>query len=318
MRVVVTGAGGFVGGGLARRLRGRGDEVVALVRNPARSPALADAGVELVADDLSDVARLTERLRGADAAIHAAGSYKVGIPAGQRDAMLDANVGTTTRFIRAAEAAAVARTVYVSTVNAFGNTHGRVVDETYRRDVSEGFVSWYDETKYRAHEVAEGRIAAGAPILVAMPSQVYGPGDRSMFGEQLLQANRGKLRYRVLDGVGIGLVHVDDLADGVLAVLDRGEIARTYILSGPTTTLGNAIATAAKVAGRRPPRLRVPTRLLRLIAPLGGLIGQPNMRELISASDGVTYWATSARAEGELGWTARPIEVGLRDTFGGA
>src|SRR5207249_10311439 len=97
MRVLITGAGGFVGGAVARRFRERGDDVVALVRDPARTTALADAGVQVVADDLSDVARLAEHLQGADAAIHAAGSYRVGIPRNERGAMWDANVGTTTR-----------------------------------------------------------------------------------------------------------------------------------------------------------------------------------------------------------------------------
>jgi dihydroflavonol-4-reductase len=316
MRVAITGAAGFVGGAVARRLRERGDDVVGLVRDPARAGRLAEFGAELVADDLSDVGRIQSHVEGSDAVIHAAGSYRVGIPAEERDAMWDANVGTTTRVLRAAEAASIPRVTYISTVNAFGNTHRRVVDETYRRDLSEGFVSWYDETKFRAHEVAEGRIAANAPIVVAIPSQVYGPGDHSAVGEQLRRAHDGRLPYRVLDGVGFGLVHVDDLAAGILAVLDRGPLGRSFVLSGPTTTLADAIDMAARVGGRRPPRVRLPTRPLRLLAPVGGLIGRPNLREVISASDGVTYWASPARAEAELGWAARPIEDGLRDTFG--
>ena len=318
MRIVITGVTGFVGGAVARALRGREDEVVALVRDPAKAAALGEIGAELVEDDLSDVGRLAEVLEGADAVIHAAGSYRVGIRKSERGAMWDANVGTTTRILDAAEAAGTKRIVYVSTVNAFGNTRGKVVDEAYRRDLSEGFASWYDETKYGAHEVAEQRIAAGAPIVIVMPSQVYGPGDPSQFGGQLAQAHAGKLPYRVLDGVGIGLVHVDDLAAGIVAALDRGEVGRSYVLSGPTTTLAEAIDVAATIGGRKPPGLRLPTGLLRALAPAGALVGQPNIRELISASSGVTYWATGARAESELGFKARTIEDGLRDTFAGA
>ena len=73
---------------------------------------------------------------------------------------------------------------------------------------------------------------------------------------------------------------------------------------------------AAALAGRRPPAVRMPMTMLRLMAPLGRLIGQPNLREVISASDGVTYWASSAKAERELGFRARDLETGLRDTFG--
>jgi dihydroflavonol-4-reductase len=315
MRIVLTGGAGFVGGAVARRLRGRADDVIALVRDPARAARLNAIGATVVSDDLADVRRLIGALGPADAVIHAAGAYRVGIRPDERDAMWDANVGTTTRVLDAAASAGVPRIVYVSTVNALGNTHGAVVDEDFRRDPAAGFVSWYDETKYRAHEVAEARIARGAAIVVVMPSQVYGPGDHSAFGDQLKAAHDGTLSYRVLDDVGVGLVHVDDLATGIVAALDGGTIGRSYILSGPRTTLGDAIRIAARLGGHRPPRLRVPTGLLRVMAPIGGVVGQPNLREVISAAAGVTYWASSARAEAELGWHAREIEAGLRDTF---
>jgi nucleoside-diphosphate-sugar epimerase len=316
VRVFVTGGAGFVGRRVVEHLLSRDDQVVAAVRDPARAGDLAKSGAEIVADDLSDPARLADHVRGADGAIHIAGMYRVGIPASERPAMWDSNVGTTTRVLDAAIAAHVPRIVYVSTCNVFGNTRGRVVDETYRRDESAGFVSWYDETKYRAHEVAEERIRAGAPVIVVLPSQVYGPGDHSGFGDQMRLANEGRLPYRAFDEVGVGLVHVDDLAAGIVAALDRGRIGESYVLSGPRTTLLDAMTVAAALAGRRPPRLRMPTVLLRVMAPLGRLIGQPNLRELISASDGVTYWASSAKAERELGFRARDLETGLRDTFG--
>lgn len=316
MRVFVTGGGGFVGRRVVAGLLARGDTVVAAVRDPDRASDLRTAGATMIADDLSDTARLADHLQGADAAIHIAGMYRVGIPASERAAMWDANVGTTTRILEAAEAARVPRIVYISTVNVFGNTRGAVVDETYRRDLAAGFLSWYDETKYRAHEKAEQSALAGAPVVIVMPSQVYGPGDHSGFGEQMRLANEGRLPYRALDGVGVGLVHVDDLAEGIISALDHGRVGESYVLSGPRTTLGEAVTLAAGLAGRRPPRLRLPNGLLRLMAPVGGLIGQPNLREVISASDGVTYWASSAKAERELAFRPRLIETGLRDTFG--
>jgi len=307
-----------VGGAIVRALRARGDQVVALVRDPRRATGIADTGAELIEDDLSDVTRLTEALRGADALIHAAGSYRIGIRRSERGAMWDANVGTTTRLLDAAEAAGTPRIVYVSTGNVYGNTRGVAVDESYRRDLAEGFLSWYDETKYGAHEVAEQRIAGGAPIVIVLPSQVYGPGDHSGFGEQLQLAHAGRLRYRALDDVGVGLVHVDDLAAGIVAALDRGRAGEAYNLAGPLTTLGDAIELAARIGGHRAPAIRLPTGLLSVMAPLGGLIGQPNLRELIAASAGVTYWLSSTKATVELGFGARDLDAGFRDTFGGA
>lgn len=293
----------------------RGHEVTAPVRDPRRAAFLTDLGATVVQDDLSNVSRMVDELREADAVIHAAGRYRLGIPKSERGAMWDANIGTTTRVLDAAEAAGTTRIVYVSTVNVFGNTHGRVVDEGYRRNLAEGFLSWYDQTKYGAHEVVEQRMHAGAPIVIVEPSQVYGPADHSEVGEQLRAARDGRLRYRALGEVGFGLVHVDDLAAGIVEALERGRIGESYVLSGPRSTLDEAVALAARLGGRQPPRIAIPTRLLRLLAPVGGLIGRANLGEIVSASAGVTYWASSAKAHAELGFEPRSIEQGLRDTF---
>jgi dihydroflavonol-4-reductase len=298
-----------------RVLRARGDEVIAPVRDARKATNLIEMGVTVIEDDLSDVAVLTEMLRDVDGAIHAAGSYRVGITREERGAMWDANIGTTTRFLDAAEAARTPRIVYVSTVGVFGNTRGVVVDESYRRNIREGFLSWYDETKFGAHEVAMQRAHAGAPIVIVQPSQVYGPGDHTAIGEQLALAHAGKLPYRALEDVGIGWVHVDDLAVGIAAALDRGAVGRSYVLSGPTHRFRDALGIAARLGGKSLPRLAVPNGVLRALAPVGRLAGQANLREVVSASAGVTYWASNERAGRELDWHPRSLEDGLRDTF---
>jgi nucleoside-diphosphate-sugar epimerase len=293
----------------------RGDEVIAPVRDRRRAGELLDMGVTVLEEDLSDVDRMAETMRDVDAVIHSAGSYKVGITRAERGAMWDANIGTTTRVLDAAELARAPRIVYVSTVGIFGNTRGNVVDETYRRNIREGFMSWYDETKYGAHEVAAQRGRAGAPVVTVQPSQVYGPGDYTAVGEQLRLAHAGKLPYRAMEEVGLGFVHVDDLAVGIVAALDSGAVGRAYVLSGPTHRIGDALAIAARIGGKRLPRLAVPGRLVRLMAPVGRFIGQPNLGEVLNSAVGVTYWASNERAARELGFKPRSLEDGLRDTF---
>jgi nucleoside-diphosphate-sugar epimerase len=320
VRVFVTGGAGFIGRHVVKRLRARGDHAVAAVRDPARADALAGLGCELVASDLGDRMPLTEAMRGCDAVIHLAGSYRVGIRADERRAMWEANVGATERVLDAAIAARVGRIVYVSTVNVFGNTGGEIVDERYRRDLRQGFLSWYDETKYRAHEIAEDRIRRAVPVVIAQPGGVYGPGDHSAAGAQLAAAHAGTLRYLAVTDVGLAWVHVDDVAAGIVLVLDRGRLGEAYVLGGECLRLGDAIALAARLGGRRPPALRVPTGVLRLLAPLadraGGVAGMPrNLSEVVRASEGVTYWASHDKAASELGWQPRGLEQGLRDTF---
>jgi len=211
--------------------------------------------------------------------------------------------------------------VYVSTNNVFGDTHGKMVDESFRRDLRKGFLSWYDETKCRAHEAAEARIREGAPIVIVQPGQTYGPHDHSQASEQLLLAHQGKLRYVAFSSTGLAWVHVDDLADGIVAALDRGRVGEAYSLAGDPHRLGAAVAIAARIGGRKPPRFAVPTRMLRLIAPindrLGGLPGLPgSFRETISAGEGVTYWARHDKAAAELGFRPRSLEQGIADTWG--
>jgi nucleoside-diphosphate-sugar epimerase len=282
---------------------------------------LRELGVRLVPGDLTSETELREVMTGATGVIHIAGSYHVGIPASERPAMYEANVGATQRVLDAAIAAGVPRIVYISTVNVFGNTRGRIADETYHRDLSEGFVSYYDETKYLAHVAAETRIEAGAPILIVQPGTVYGAGDHSGMGAQMKAAYDGTAQFIAFADTGIAPTHVDDIAGGIVAALDRGRPGEAYILTATNTRLGEAMRVAARLAGRRPPRLSIPNAVLRIgsrLSPNGGaLFGvPPNLREIVSAADGVTYWASSAKAVAELGFMPRSLEVGLRDAFG--
>jgi nucleoside-diphosphate-sugar epimerase len=318
VRAFVTGGTGFVGRRLVALLRARGDDVVALVRSPARAEGL---GAQLVEGDLSSRERLADAMAGAEAVFHLAADYRIGIRPRERAAMHEANVRGTENVLDGARDAGVARTVYVSTVNAFGNTRGAVVDETYERPGGE-FVSEYDRTKWLAHRAARERIDRGDPIVIVQPGVIYGPGDRSEIGGQLERAARGKLLVVSFGTLGFNAVHVDDVAAGILLAHDRGRIGESYVLGGEITTMSNAVRTAAAAAGRRPPRITMPTALMRPLVPVGPLVGRltgssPNLKELISASHGVTYWARDDKARRELGYAPRPLEAGLAQTFGG-
>ena len=129
MRVFVTGGTGFIGGHVVRKLRERGDDVRALVRDPAKGAELERLGCELVPGDLGDQAAIAAGLEGMDAAIHGAAIYEVGIPKSRRPRMYEANVTGTENVLGAALAAQTPKVVYVSTIGAYGNTHGEVVDE---------------------------------------------------------------------------------------------------------------------------------------------------------------------------------------------
>lgn len=317
----MTGAAGFIGRAVVRRLDVLGHEVVGLVRDPERAADLLPSSTRLIAEDLSDRGRLAAAMAGADGAIHAAGSYRVGIRPDERPAMEDANVGAAERVLDAALDAGVGRIVHISTVNTYGDTGGRVLDETARRGDKARYLSFYDETKARAESAARSRIDAGAPVVICQPGTVYGRGDHSSLGEQLERAFLGELRYIALGEVGISTVYVDDVADGIVQALSRGRVGETYALGGENVRLRDAIVIAARAGGHRPPTTSVPTWTLRIGATLPhalvrGLGFPGNLREVINAGT-VTYWVSSDKARRELGYDPRSLAQGLADAFGG-
>jgi nucleoside-diphosphate-sugar epimerase len=319
VKVFVTGGTGFIGGEVARQLRARGDDVACLVRNPDKGKTVAALGCELVAGDLSDREAIRAGMEGCDAVIHAAAMYEVGIPKSQHPAMRDANVVGTENVLGAARDAGIDKIVYVSTVGAFGNTHGRVVDESYEHPGKE-FTSYYEETKWEAHKVAQRMMADGLPCTIVQPGGVYGPGDTSQVADLLEQFLDGKLPLLPFPELGICMTHVEDIAGGVLLALDKGRTGEDYVISGPVTTMREAIEVVAGISGRKAPKHAMPTALMKAMTPIGPLVGKlmgqpPNLRELISSADGVTFWAGHEKATRELGYVPRGLEEGMRQTL---
>ena len=315
----MTGGTGFIGRRLVSKLRERGDDVVALVRNPGKAADLARAGVELVEGDLAAVDAIRRGVEGCDACFHGAAIYKVGIPKSQHEEMYETNVRGTERVLDAATQAGVPKIVYLSTVNVFGNTRGEVVDESYKRPGND-FVSYYDRTKYEAHQVALDRIEKGAPIVIVQPGGVYGPDDHSEIGNLIDQFRAGRLLMLPFPETGLNLVHVDDVAAGCILAYDNGKVGESYVLGGEISTFRGLIDKVAQIEGKKAPKRTLPTWLMKAIAPAGPVVGKlmglpPNVRELISASDGVTYWAKDDKARTHLGYAPRDLDTGLRQTL---
>lgn len=307
MKVFVTGASGFVTGAVARALVARGDTVRALVRDARRARRLE--GVELIHGELANENALRAGMQGADAVIHGAAMYEIGLDKRQREAMHEANVRGTAHVLSTARAAAIPRIVYLSTVAVFGNTHGQVVDETYQR-IDPTYTSYYEETKLRAHEIAEGFIADGLPVVIVQPGQVYGAGDHSGFGGLLSSFTRGRLPIVPFPDLGLNLTNRDDIAAGILRALDAGRPGRSYVMGGEVVRVADAFATLARILGRPAPRWQLPYGVLEAAA-----LFRSQLNEVISSAKGVTFWATDERAKRELGYTSRTLEEGFRETY---
>jgi nucleoside-diphosphate-sugar epimerase len=314
MRYALTGGTGFVGGRLAALLVKAGHEVVAVVRDPSRATGLAALGVSLVRGDVTELAGLRTAAEGADGFFHVAGWYHLG--AKQPEQAWRTNVDGTRVVLDAVRQTAVPRLVYTSTLAVNSDTGGRVVDETYR--FTGKHLSVYDETKAQAHDLVAQAAGNGTPVVTVMPGLVYGPGDTSQTGAMLQQLLRGK-RVLVTAGGQVCWGFIDDTAAGHLLAMERGSIGQSYMLAGPPHPLAEALRMAARMAGKPAPLvLPVPavkavqafTGALERVLPLPGIYSAEALRSLLA-----TYLGTPAKAERELGWSARSLHDGLTDTI---
>ncbi|HRE29787.1 MAG TPA: NAD-dependent epimerase/dehydratase family protein [Anaerolineales bacterium] len=316
MRYFVTGATGFIGGQVVRQLRASGHAVVAIARDPSRAQDLTTLGVEVVSGDITDPTSLRGPMTGADGVFHIAGWYKIGArdkTEGER-----INVLGTQNVLEVMAELGIQRGVYTSTLAVNSDTRGREVDETYR--FTGTHLTVYDRTKAEAHHIAERFIARGLPLVIVQPGLVYGPGDTSSVRATLIQYLQRRLPL-MPTGTSFSWGHVDDIATGHIAAMERGKAGENYFVCGPTHTFIEALEMAREITGVPLPALRAGPGLLKANAALMGLIErvaplpEAYTREGLRAIAGVTYIGSNAKARRELGFDPRPLRIGLAETL---
>lgn len=316
MKYFVTGATGFVGGRVTRRLMAEGHQVVAAVRDPGKAADLAVLGVTLQRGDVTEKESMRAAMEGADGVFHLAGWYKIGVR--DKSPGVKINIEGTRNVLELMRELAIPKGVYTSTLAVYSNTHGRLVDETYRYDGPH--LSEYDRTKWVAHyDVAEPMIAAGLPLVIVQPGVIYGPGDTSGIHDLFVKYLRRKLPG-VPTVTAYSWAHVDDIAEGHLQAMRVGAVGQSYNLAGPPATLVEALATAQRITGVPAPR-RLAPGLLRTMAATMGVIGAvvplpvEYSAEYLRVSAGVTYLGDATKARAALGFAPRGLEEGLTETL---
>jgi dihydroflavonol-4-reductase len=319
-RVVVTGATGFIGSAVVRALLARGADVVALMEPGADDRNLEGTAVQRTVADIRDAGAVQAACRGARFVFHLAALYRFWAPDPQ--IFYDVNVRGTHSVLAAVRAAGCERLVYTSTVGVLGldgTRQGGQADETSYAEIGHLFGP-YKQSKYVAeHEVLRAA-AEGLDISLALPTFPLGPGDigPTPTGKVVLDFLNGKLP--AFTDTVLNVVHVDDLASGHVAVLERGKRGRSYILGGENLAMRSILQVLSDCTGLAMPRFEVP-RELALGAGIvsdvieGKLLGRAPRVPLEAARMSTTKMTfNDMRARTELGYRSRPAREAIEDS----
>jgi dihydroflavonol-4-reductase len=319
VRWLITGATGFIGTTLAERLLGRGDEVRALVRDPARAGELRAMGADLMRGDVSLTETLVDAVPDVDAVVHLAGLVK----AVTREQLFSVNTEGTRSLAAVAARSGRAKFVLVSSLAAAGpSVPGRPRTETDRPAP----VSAYGQSKL----AAEQAVRSFAPVLnasIVRPPIVYGPRDKEFLPSLFQLAKTGLVLKPGTGDKRYSIIHVSDLVELVIAVAERGarvdENVSTGVYfgdDGVEYTWEGLARGALGALGRRGVVVPVPGFVTWLAAGAATATARLTGRAAILSLDKMmeirepAWTCSSSKARRELGWTPRVSFVdGMRD-----
>ncbi|HEY2185990.1 MAG TPA: hopanoid-associated sugar epimerase [Xanthobacteraceae bacterium] len=314
-KVLLTGATGFIGSALARVLCPAGFAVRTIVRRTSPRHHLAGLEMEFYDGDICDRSSVRTALAGVQYVFHVAADYRLW--ARRPSEILKTNVGGTRIVMEEALRARVERIVHTSSVATLAlHPHGDAADESAQLSEDEA-TGAYKRSKVAAERLVEQLVAnEGLPAVIVHPSTPVGPRDvrPTPTGRIIVEAANGRIPAFV--DTGLNLVHVDDVAAGHLAALQHGRIGERYILGGENVPFGKMLGDISRLAGRRPPRLRIPHAMAVPVAYVAEGLALLSGKEPLATVDGMRMakhhmYFTARKAERELGFTARPYMLGL-------
>jgi dihydroflavonol-4-reductase len=314
MKILVTGATGFVGSHVARQLVAAGNSVRILVRPTSNLAVLEGMAVQPIEGDLRDAASLGRAMQGVQRVYHAAADYRLWTknPA----EVYESNVEGTRRLIEAAHRAGVERIVYTSTVATIAvPRHGALPNEDTRATLDE-MIGHYKRSKFLAEQVALDAAKSGARVVIVNPTAPVGPGDwkPTPTGRIILDFLKGKMPAYV--DTGLNVAPVEDVAAGHLLAAEKGRIGERYVLGGRNMTLKQILDVLAAIAGRSSPRVRLPHAVALMAGYADEMVARILGREPRIPVEGVRMsrhkmFVESDKAQRELGYQPAKVEAAL-------
>lgn len=317
MKVLITGATGFVGSWMTRRLVQDGHNVKALVRNPNTASDIKGLDVELVPGDVTDLQSIEKNLSGVEVVFHLAGV--VGYSKAARQQMDQVNVQGTANVLAAMQRKNCARLVYMSSVVAVGagRSPQEILDENSPFNIHDLNLGYF-ETKYQAEQLVLKAVQSKKlEAVILNPSTIYGPGDAKKGSRKTqLKVARGEFPFYTSGGVSIISIH--DVVDAAMTALTRGRNGERYILCGENITIRQLFEIIAERAGVNPPKFYLPNILVHSIGKIGDKLEAIGKKGPINSENAWTstlyHWFSHEKASRELGLNPRSAKVAIAES----
>ncbi|KAL5777823.1 hypothetical protein ACOSP7_010749 [Xanthoceras sorbifolium] len=322
MKIVVTGASGYLGGRLCHALVKQGHSVRALVRPTSDISSLpsptTDGPLELAYGDVTDYRSLLDAFSGCHVIFHAAAVVEPWLPDPSR--FFSVNVGGLKNALQAAqETKTVQKIIYTSSFFALGSTEGYIADETQFHK-EEYFCSEYERSKAAADKIALQAASEGLPIVPVYPGVIFGAGKLSS-GNVVAQLVIERFNGRLPGYIGYGndrfsFSHVDDVVEGHIAAMDRGRLGERYLLTGENASLALIFDMAAVITETKRPRFCIPLWVVEAYGWISvffsRITGKLPLISYPTARVARHQWAYSCeKAKAELGYNPRSLKEGL-------
>jgi dihydroflavonol-4-reductase len=316
LKAFVTGATGFIGSHVAELLQQQGAELRLLVRKGSRTDNIDFLKADRIEGDLRDFESLRHGMSGCDVVFHVAADYRLWVR--NPDEMYRANVDGTLAIMDAARTAGVNCVVYTSSVATMGFlSDGSIVDEDSPVDLAH-MIGHYKRSKFMAEQAVLAAGRAGAPVVVVNPTTPIGERDIKPTPTGRIIVDFLNRKFPAYVDTGLNLADVKEVARGHLLAMEKAKPGERYILGGENLTLKQILDKLAAITGLPSPTLQVPHGVALGFAAFDqfftGLVRRKEPRATIEAvrMGRKKMFASSAKAERELGYRAIPAEDALR------
>jgi len=317
MKVLITGANGFLGSWLTRALVQQGHEVYALVRTQSDLSELEGVACNYVYGDITDLESLYKSFAGIDTVFHLAGliAYKKS----DRAKMDKINVFGTENVIDACLTKNVRKLVYVSSVVAVGAGFNKrqILNEESPFNVSSLNLGYFETKRAAEKLVLEAYKEKGLDCVIVNPSTIYGAGDAKK-GSRKTQLKVAQGTFKFYTSGGVSIVSVDEVVSAIISAWTKGRSGERYILSGDNITIQELFRLIAEEAGVPAPHIRLPNTLIFALGRIGDFMESIGRKGSLSTENAWTatmyHWFDNSKAKKELGFNPRPAREAIQSS----